>query len=72
MKTSLKDIKNFNAKDITYIKFYDMYKLREKENGFTDIAYSKGVYGVTGCVIQGNKSKNLYKITSRTNAIFMT
>lgn len=71
MKTTKKEIVNFNAKDITYINFDDMNKLRNEENGFVEIAYSMGLYGVTGAVIQGNKTKTLYKITSRTSAIFM-
>lgn len=71
MKTTLKEIKKFNAKDITYISFNDMNELRKKEGYFKEIAYSMGTYGVTGCVIQGNNSGKMYKITSRTSAIFM-
>ena len=71
MKVTNKDIKEFNATDITYISFDNMNKLREKEGYFKEIAYSKGLYGVSGVVIQGNNTKTLYKITSRTSAIFM-
>ena len=71
MKTTIKDIKAFDAIDITYIKFDDMKKLRQKENGFNEIAYSQGLYGINAIVIQGQKSKKLYKITNRTKAIFM-
>ena len=71
MKVTNKDIKEFNATDITYISFNNMNKLREKEGYFKEVAYSKGLYGVSGVVIQGNNTKTLYKITSRTSAIFM-
>lgn len=71
MKTTLKEIKNFYAKDITYIGFEDMNKLRNEENGFEIIAKSFGMYGVTGLVIRGLKSKEMFKICSRTSAIFM-
>lgn len=71
MKTTLKEIKNFNAEDITYISFNDMNELRKKEGYFNEIVYSMGTYGVTGCVIQGNNSGKMYKITNRTSAIFM-
>ena len=71
MKTTLKEIKNFNAEDITYISFEDMNKLKENEGYFKEIVYSMGTYGVTGCVVQGNNSGKMYKITSRTSAIFM-
>lgn len=71
MKTSLKEIKGYNAEDITYIGFEEMNELRKKEGYFKEIAYSMGVYGVTGCVIQGNNSGKIYKIASRTSALFM-
>lgn len=71
MKTSLKDIKNYNAIDITYKSFEEMKKLINKEAGFREVAYSSGVYGVNGAIVQGIKSKKLYKIASRTTVLFM-
>lgn len=75
MKTTLKDIKElakgYNVEDITYIDAKGADELREKEGMFWTIAYSAGVYGVTGKVIQGNATGKLYAITSRTSAIFM-
>lgn len=71
MKTTKKAIKEFNAIDITYIKFEEMRKLLQKENYFDRVAYSQGLYGINAIVIQGHKSKKLYKITNRTSAIFM-
>ena len=75
MKTTLKDIKElakgYNVEDITYIDTKGADELREKEGMFWNVAYSAGVYGVTGKVIQGRTTGKLYAITSRTSAIFM-
>ena len=75
MKTTLKDIKamanRYDVEDITYIRFEDAETLREREGYFSEVAYSVGVYGVTGKVLQGHNTKKLYAITSRTSAIFM-
>lgn len=71
MKTTLKEIKAFNAIDITYISSEDMKKLLKKECSFNYVAYSTGLYGTTGVVIQGFKTKTLYKITSRTSTLYM-
>lgn len=71
MKVNLKDIKNYNAIDITYKSFEEIKKLINKETGFREVAYSNGVYGVNGVIVQGIKSNKLYKIASRTSALFM-
>ena len=71
MKVNLKDIKSYNAIDITYKSFKEIKKLINKETGFREVAYSSGVYGVNGAVVQGIKSNKLYKIASRTSALFM-
>lgn len=75
MKTTLKNIKAMasrcDVEDITYIKFEDAEALRKREGYFSEIAYSVGVYGVTGKVLQGHNTGNLYAITSRTSAVFM-
>jgi len=71
MKTTLKEIKNAYGKDITYLSTKELYALYEQEQGFNSVAYSAGVYGCNGAVVQGRKTGTLYKITSRTNAIFI-
>lgn len=71
MKVNLKDIKSYNAIDITYKSFKEIKKLINKETGFREVAYSSGVYGVNGAIVQGIKSNKLYKIASRTSALFM-
>lgn len=75
MKTTLKDIKamanRYNVENITDISFEDANKLREYEGYFSNIAYSVGVYGVTGKVLQGCNTGKLYAIAGRTSAIFM-
>lgn len=66
----LKEIKKIWAKDITNYGFEEIEKLREKEKGFEIIATSCGVYGVNGALLQGNKSKKLYKIVCRNSTLF--
>lgn len=71
IKTSQKDIKNFYAFDVTSKSTDELYKLLSVEKGVTQIAYSAGGYGVNGLLVQGNSSGRLYKVTARTNALFI-
>ena len=71
IKTTQKQIKETNAKDITYMRFEDLQKLKDSELYFKQLAYSAGVYGVNGMLLQGYNTKELYKITSRTSAIYI-
>lgn len=52
MKTTLKDIKNTIAIDITKLSTKEVYEIYHNEHGFKSVAYSTDVYGVTGAVIQ--------------------
>ena len=69
-KVTKKFIKTFNAVNITDVNSKDCEALRNKEKGFTVIAVSCGVYGMTGAIIQGYTSKKLYKITQRNSNLF--
>ena len=69
-KVTKKFIKAFNAVNITDVNSEDCKTLRDKEKGFTVIAMSCGVYGMTGAIIQGYTSKKLYKITQRNSNLF--
>lgn len=69
-KKELKEMGNGLAIDITYLKDKEIKELRQKEGYFNEIAWSRGMYGVTGLLLQGNNTKQLYKITERTSAIF--
>ena len=75
MKTTLKDIKElakgYNVTDITNISSEGAELLHKKEGMFWNVAYSTGMYGVTGKVVQGNATGRLYAITSRTSAIYL-
>ena len=71
MKTTLKDIKNTNAIDVTYLSAEELYKLEKEERWFNEVAYSAGTYGITGKVVQGRNSGKLYKACSRTVAVFI-
>lgn len=69
IKTTLKEIRDFNAENITYAPhgthlYKDLSPIRR-------IAYSTGVYGMTGLLIFSEKTKKYYKITSRTSNLFI-
>jgi len=70
MKTTLTNIKAFYCEDITRYSDSDIQALKNEEQFFHRVAYSIGVYGVTGCVLQGHKTGKLYKITSRNSNLF--
>ena len=75
LKTTLKSIKEFanqaGVVDVTYFSNDELDKLSKKEGFFNQIAYSAGIYGVSGAILQGAKSGKFYAITSRTNAIWI-
>lgn len=69
MKTTLRDIRRFQATDITTAS--DEYLDRVLPHRYADtIAYSVGVYGVTGKVIRNTDTGELFKITARSTNIF--
>lgn len=70
MKTTQKDIRNTNAIDITYWSTKELYQLSRDEKGMNEIAWSAGMYGCNAKLLQGRETGKLYKITSRTGAIF--
>ena len=69
-KVTKKFIKGLDAVDITNINSEEDKTLRNKEKGFTTVAVSCGIYGMTGAIIQGYTSKKLYKITQRNSNLF--
>lgn len=75
VKTTLKSIKEFasqsNVDDVTYFSNDKLQELSKKEGFFNQIAYSAGIYGISGSILQGAKSGKFYAITSRTNAIWI-
>ena len=74
MKTALKDIRSYvttnAATDLTKKNFSEIDAIRVAECGFDTIAYSTGVYGVTGVLVKGNTSGKLYAVTARNSALF--
>ena len=75
LKTTLKSIKDFANQagviDVTYFSSDKLNKLLKEEGFFNQIAYSAGIYGVSGAILQGAKSGKFYAITNRTTAIFV-
>lgn len=74
MKTTLKEIRSYittnAATDLTKKIFSEIDAIRVEECGFETIAYSTGIYGVTGVLVKGNTSGKLYAVTARTSALF--
>lgn len=68
MKTTLKDIKAFDATDITNAEPEQLFNLRK--HGLKRIAYSVGTYGITGAVYWDMTTGLLYKVTARSTALF--
>ena len=66
MKTTLKEIKKFYAKDISHLSMEECRKITKKEI----IAYSCGYYGITGLVFV-DIDGNYYKITKRNTNLFI-
>lgn len=74
MKTSKKELlayaSSINAICIDRWSFEEIEALRKQESYFNDVAYSRGVYGVTAYLFQGNKTKKYYLVSSRNSALF--
>ena len=74
MKTTLKDISRYVTTNVeealTKKNFSEIDAIRVSECGFETIAYSTGIYGVTGVLVKGNTTGKLYAVTARTSALF--
>lgn len=74
LKLTQKQIKewlNFNGViDITNMSNKEIQELKQKEEYFNEYAYSTGIYGCNGCILQGHKTLTFYVITKRTTALF--
>ena len=71
MKTTLKEIKSYPAADISDFSPEQINRLKEGEKFLTQVAYSTGIYGISGIILQGYASGTLYKVTKRSTALFM-
>lgn len=74
IKTTHKELaqfaKDFHAVDITYLEQEEIQNIKQNEDYFNEIAYSMGMYGTTGLILQGRKTGTYYAILSRTSAIY--
>ena len=61
---------SINAICIDRWNFEEIEALRKQEIYFNDVAYSKGIYGVTAYLFQGNKTKKYYLVSSRNSALY--
>lgn len=71
LRVRLKDVKSFDACNITLWDFDAVTKLTNQEGGFETVVYSAGLYGTNGVVVRGNKSGTYYKVVKRTIALMM-
>ena len=69
-KTTLKIIKAQNAIDLTNLSPEACEELRARERGFDKLEVSRGAYGMTGALLRGRESQQLYKITARCSNLF--
>lgn len=69
-KLTQKEIRNYDAIDITYKTTKECYELNDKIL-VKKLFYSAGIYGVNGLIFEDMKTGEQYKITSRTNALFI-
>lgn len=67
LHTTLRDIKQHDAHDITNLSFDAINALRKK--GLQAVAISRGVYGINGALFT-DPDGNTYKITARSSALF--
>lgn len=74
MKTSKRELlayaKQVNAICIDKWSFEEIEALRKQESYFNEVCYSKGVYGITAYLFQGNETKQFYVVSSRNSALF--
>lgn len=71
MKTTQKDIRGFfPAEDMTHYSFDEVNNILALEGTLDTICYSAGAYGINGAVLKGFNTGTLYKITTRSTALF--
>lgn len=71
LKTSIKDIREFRAVDITYASQEELDDIVKKSEGkMATIAISTGVYGRNGSLYCDLKNGIFYKVCSRSTALF--
>lgn len=74
MEVKNKDLKKLIEKklaiDITYTEDKKIREIKNQEKGFNEIAYSRGIYGCTGVLLQGRTTLKLYAIASRTSSLY--
>jgi hypothetical protein len=71
MKVTQKQLKELQVKDITKLTNEEVLQLKKDEGGFFEVAYSIGEGGTNGLLLQGLKTKELYKLVGRTSTIFL-
>lgn len=67
MKTTQKAIKQTEAVDLTRASFAELQELAPH---LEKIAYSSGIYGITAALYRHRTTGQLYKVTTRSTAIF--
>ena len=68
MKVRLKDIKEFNAIDLTHAERDELLRVHQ---GRQIIAFSFGVNGCNGVVVENLYDGKLYKVVGRCSALLM-
>lgn len=69
-KTTLKNIKNTEAIDITTLSFEAVRKIQKEEGELKKVVVSRGTYGMTGALLEGYNTGKLYKVCARNSTLF--
>lgn len=57
------------AQDLTNKGYNEVEEIRKAENGFRQLGYASGVYGVNGALLQGYNSGEWYAIHKRSGSL---
>ena len=71
LETKLKEIRKFNAIDVTNLSSTESQKLYDEICPIKHIACACGTYGVTGLLFYSEKTRKYYKVTSRTSGLYV-
>lgn len=66
-------VKSGIATDVSWVGSYESRKkaMGEEPDGYDQVGYSSGIYGINGMLLKGRTTNKLYAITSRCSAIYV-
>lgn len=66
-------VKRGIATDVSWVGSNESRKkaMAEEPDGYDQVGYSNGIYGINGMLFKGRTTNKLYAITSRCSAIYL-